>query len=105
MRVIGLNNLIDYGTLNSWGLVLYLFAIINMTLAIFNLIPIHPLDGGQIFGNYLDRINPEFSYKLRVYGPQILMFIIFFGIFTGFSIIGLIIEPFHELVRIMIGFQ
>tara|TARA_B100000029_G_scaffold477957_1_gene523564 strand:+ start:860 stop:1510 length:651 start_codon:yes stop_codon:yes gene_type:complete len=105
MRIVGLNNLIDYGTLNSWGLVLYLFAMINMTLAIFNLIPIHPLDGGQIFGNYLDRINPEFSYKLRMYGPQILMFIIFFGIFTGFSIIGLIIEPFHELVRIMIGFQ
>ena len=74
-------------------------------LAIFNLLPLYPLDGGQIFGNYLDRINPEFSYKLRLYGPKILMFIIFLGIFSDFSIIGFIIEPFHELVRIMAGFK
>ena len=104
MRFIGLSNLIEYGNLNSLGLILYLFAIINMTLAIFNLIPIHPLDGGQIFGNYLDKMNPKFSYKLRLYGPQILLFIILLGIFTNFSIIGIIIEPFHKLVRIMAGF-
>ena len=82
IRVIGMPNLIESGNLNALGIILYLFAMINMTLAIFNLIPIHPLDGGQIFGNYLDRINPEFSYRLRLYGPQILMFIIFLGIFS-----------------------
>ena len=32
-----------------------------MLLAVFNLIPIHPLDGGQIFGGFLDKMNPDLS--------------------------------------------
>ena len=76
MRILGPINLIEIsqyssGNLNSLGLILYLFAIINMSLAIFNLIPLHPLDGGQIFGGYLDKINPKLSYRLRVDGPKI----------------------------------
>ena len=107
MRILGPSNLIDFtqysSNLNSLGLILYLFAIINMTLAIFNLIPLHPLDGGQIFGGYLDKINPQLSYRLRVDGPKILLGIIFIGFITGFSLIGFIITPFHQLVRFMIG--
>ena len=76
-----------------------------MTLAIFNLIPIHPLDGGQIFGGYLDKINPSFSYKLRTDGPKVLFAIIIIGYVTGFSIIGLIISPFHELVTLIAGLK
>ena len=96
----------DYSLqLSSIGLVLYIFAIINMTLAIFNLIPIHPLDGGQIFGGYLDKINPSFSYKLRTDGPKVLFAIIIIGYVTGFSIIGLIISPFHELVTLIAGLK
>ena len=90
---------------NQFGLILWIFSSINMTLAIFNLIPIHPLDGGQIFGNYLDRIDPDFSYKLRVYGPKVLMAIIFFGILTGFSVISIIISPFRDLVAILSGIK
>jgi len=90
---------------NQLGLMLWIFSSINMTLAVFNLIPIHPLDGGQIFGNYLDRINPDFSYKLRVYGPKILMGIIFFGILTGFSVISILISPFRDLVAILSGIK
>ena len=91
--------------LSSFGLLVYIFAIINMTLAIFNLIPIHPLDGGQIFGGYLDKINPNFSYKLRSDGPKILFAIIIIGYITGFSLIGIIISPFHELVGIISGLK
>ena len=102
MRIIGVQNLTDY---QSLGLVLYVFATINMTLAIFNLIPVHPLDGGQIFGGYLQKINPNLEYKLRYEGPKYLLFIILFGYVTGFSIIGLIISPFHEIVAIVSGLR
>ena len=108
LRLLG-SNIFEYigytAQLNSLGLMLYIFAIINMTLAVFNLIPIHPLDGGQIFGGYLDRINPEISYKLRTEGPKILFAIIIIGYITGFSIIGIIISPFHDFVAILAGLR
>ena len=108
IRLLG-SNAFDYVAysmqLSSIGLMLYIFAIINMTLAVFNMIPIHPLDGGQIFGGYLDRINPEFSFKLRSEGPKILFAVIIIGYLTGFSIIGIIISPFHELVTIFAGLK
>ena len=104
MRLIGEEGLIGAnGNLNSTDYMLMIFSRINMILAVFNMIPIHPLDGGQIFGGFLDKVNPDFSYKLRIYGPQVLMAIIFFGIFTNFSIIDLIIEPFNFLVYILAG--
>jgi len=108
MRILGPSNLIDFSQTspdwNSLGLSLYWFAIINMSLAIFNLIPLHPLDGGQIFGGYLDKINPQLSYRLRVDGPKILLGIIFIGYITGYSLIWFIISPFRDLVHSMIGF-
>ena len=108
MRFIGINELTEVvgykRVLNVSGEMLVTFSTINMLLAVFNMIPIHPLDGGQIFGGYLDKINPDLSYKLRSYGPQFLMFIILFGIITGFSIIGVIISPFYDLVIFMAGF-
>ena len=76
LRLLGTDNLFEFGTINSIGLTLYLFATINMTLGVFNMMPIYPLDGGQIFGGFFDRINPELSYKLKIYGPQILFGII-----------------------------
>ena len=74
-------------------LIIY-FTRINITLAVFNLIPISPLDGSQIFSNYLLKYNPELAWKLQAYGPQVLFGLILFGYITGFSIIWMIMEPF-----------
>ena len=98
IRFIGVHQLTQ-----SLGSMLLTFSIINMILAVFNMIPVHPLDGGQIFGGYLDKINPELSYKLRIYGPNILFAIIFIGLFTGTSLLGFIFNPFIKLVILMAG--
>ena len=90
---------------NATGNMLLTFSVINMLLAVFNMIPIHPLDGGQIFGGFLDKINPDFSHHLRTYGPIVLMAIIFSRIFTGFSLIGIIVSPFIDLVYILAGLR
>ena len=75
-------------------LILYYFVFINISLAIFNLIPLAPLDGSQIFGNIISKNNPELAWKLQFYGPKILLGLILIGIVTPFSILGFIIMPF-----------
>ena len=67
---------------------------INITLAVFNLLPVSPLDGSQIFSGLLIRTNPELVRNLQIYGPQILLAAILIGYFTPVSPIGWIMRPF-----------
>ena len=52
---------------------LILFTQINISLAVFNMIPIPPLDGSQIFSGIMIRKNPQLVMQLQMYGPQILL--------------------------------
>ncbi len=81
-------------------LLLY-FTRINITLAVFNLIPVAPLDGSQIFSGYLMKTNPELAWKIQSYGPQVLFGLIIFGYITGFSILWLIMEPFVNFFMVL----
>ena len=76
---------------------LILFTQINISLAVFNMIPIPPLDGSQIFSGLMIRKNPNLVMQLQMYGPQILMGLILFGMFTGVSIIWAFMRPFVSL--------
>ena len=78
----------------TFSTVIYFFLYINIALAIFNLIPVAPLDGSQIFGAIIGRKNPNLAWKLQINGPKILLGVILFGIITGYSVIGVIITPF-----------
>ena len=73
---------------------LIIFTQINITLAVFNMIPIPPLDGSQIFSGIMAQRNPQLVMKLQMYGPQILMGLILFGMFTGVSLIWTVMSPF-----------
>jgi len=73
---------------------LILFTQINISLAVFNMIPIPPLDGSQIFSGIMIRKNPQLVMQLQMYGPQILLGLILFGMFTGISIIWAFMSPF-----------
>ena len=76
---------------------LILFTQINISLAVFNIIPIPSLDGSQIFSGFMIRKNPNLVMQLQLYGPQILMGLILFGMFTGVSIIWAFMRPFVSL--------
>jgi len=61
---------------------------INITLAAFNLLPIHPLDGGKIFSSLLPRhLAYEYDAVLERYGFIILLLLVFpiFGPRSGVS--------------------
>jgi Zn-dependent protease len=65
----------------------------NLILAIFNLIPIPPLDGSHILFGLLRPKTAQKLVWLERYGPMILIGLIIIGSFTGFSIFGYIILP------------
>jgi Zn-dependent protease len=75
-------------------LMLVLFTQINIMLAVFNMIPIPPLDGSQIFSGLMVRKNPDLVMKLQMYGPQILFGLILVGYFTKISPLWWAMSPF-----------
>ena len=85
---------------NSFHSFFSYFIIINTYLGLFNLIPIYPLDGGQIFGNIIAKYNPNIFRQLNEYGPKILLAIIALSILSQgrMSIIGWVIEKPATLI-------
>ncbi len=84
---------------NSLGIAVYALMgmlrpiiILNVVLAIFNLVPIHPLDGFKIVGGILPKEYAQQWYELEPYGMIFLIFLIF-PIFGGSSPISNIISP------------
>ena len=60
-------------------------------------IPIPPLDGSQIIAGFIPEKNSIILKQINEYGPNILMFLIIFGMITNYSIIHAIMNPFIKL--------
>ena len=73
---------------------LIIFMQINITLAVFNLLPISPLDGSQILTPFIEKyFGIQMVYKMEMYGPRVLFFIIIFSMVTGIHIFSFVINP------------
>tara|TARA_B100000579_G_scaffold336006_1_gene286799 strand:- start:2838 stop:3503 length:666 start_codon:yes stop_codon:yes gene_type:complete len=83
---------------DNYRIFLTYFIIINTYLGLFNLIPIYPLDGGQIFGNIISKYNRRLFIQLNEYGPKILMGVILFSVFTNIPILSWFIQTPADLI-------
>ena len=72
----------------------FYFALVNLLLGLFNLIPIPPLDGSALLERVLPASWLPVWYRFRPYGLLILLLLIFF---TG--VIGTIVQPFFDALR------
>ena len=63
---------------------LYSAIIINLVLAIFNMIPIPPLDGSRVIMVVLPNVLRRFWLQLEQYGLFIVMGLVYFGAFDNF---------------------
>lgn len=71
----------------------YILFIYNLGLAVFNLIPIPPLDGSKILMGLLPRQQAYRFSELENYGPLILIFLVYFGL------LGTILNPLIVFVH------
>lgn len=89
------------GFIPSLGMVITTTLLVNVILAIFNLLPIPPLDG---FGLLVGLLPHRWSYTLaryEPYGPLFLMLLVSMGFF-GINILGLVMDPLIRLVLLIL---
>jgi Zn-dependent protease len=81
------------GPMTPVMLLLVFGVVIDVALAIFNFIPIPPLDGSKVVAGLLP-LRWAYQYlKYERYGPIVLIGLILIGQLTGVSILGRLITP------------
>ncbi|WP_094602575.1 hypothetical protein SPSIL_028460 [Sporomusa silvacetica DSM 10669] len=74
----------------SWIKILWMTYTYNIILAIFNLVPIPPLDGSKILASILPGQQGRIFEQIEQYGPFILMGLVYIGV------IGMITYPLEK---------
>lgn len=74
--------------------VLFIFAVVNLYLGVFNMLPIPPLDGASLIERVLPRSSLLTWHKVRPYGFLILFLLLFY-----FDVFSQIIEPFFDALK------
>lgn len=68
--------------------------IINLSLAVFNLLPIYPLDGSHIFDSLLYRKIPKVCNFFHQYGQWILIILLITGLLS--SVLGVVVSWIYQ---------
>jgi len=86
----------DSGLMKPLIILLQYMVMLNVSLAVFNLLPFPPLDGSKVLSTFLpENFQPVFAL-LEQYGFVILMLLVYWGL------IGAIIRPVFRLVEYLL---
>ena len=93
----GTNGFVTFPQLGWAFRIAYSFAMVNVFLAVFNLIPVPPLDGSAVFELVMPRSWLPGWYKFRPYGLLVLFAVVFW---TG--LVGVLLDPFIRTVNALV---
>ena len=80
--------------LNLLAIFLFLSILLNLFLLLFNIIPVHPLDGSKLFFAIFDQPrHAKLRHLVATRGPQVLMIAVLLSAFTNLNIFFFISEP------------
>ncbi len=85
--------------------ILIWIVLINVFLAIFNFVPLPPLDGSKILSSLLPRSYAQYYHSIEAYGPFILILLLVLGLLPRIllPIASFIIGVMNMLVLIITG--
>jgi len=80
------------------------FIFVNLALALFNLIPLAPLDGDKVAEFLFPPPFSRFLERIRPYSPLILLALLFLLPYFGIDIVGWVIRPvITAIARLLLG--
>lgn len=80
------------------------FILINLSLMLFNLLPIAPLDGDKVADYFFPPKWAAVLDRIRPYGSYVLLALFFLPSFTGFNFFSVIMNPaLVNILNILIG--
>ncbi len=102
LRFVVLGAGIGAGTLLQPFLVLLI--IINLFLMLFNLLPVHPLDGSKIVDVLLSAPkHAKTRLFIATYGPQLLLVLVLISLLTPFNVFFFISAPAYAICDATVG--
>jgi len=79
---------------NLLGIFLVLMVLLNLFLLLFNIIPVHPLDGTKLLFAIFDQPKHErLRFFVATQGPRVLLFLVILSLLTPFNVFGFISLP------------
>ncbi len=92
------------GPANLLTAFLFLLVFLNITLMVFNAVPVHPLDGSKLlFALFDGPHHAALRAFIAVRGPQILLLLAIISIFTPYDPFFFVTGPSHALCSAFVG--